>query len=125
MVLNWIELVDGGIELVEAGGTRTASGEGGERKPLRVRTSCRLIQNLRQGPTDLNAARIPPGLSAPAGWLLVGWTEGLRAPIPGVPGGSVSSSPPLIRAPGPPKRRLKSPYNDYSWYKKERKCSYF
>ena len=28
--LNWIEVVDGGIELVEAGGTRTASGEGGE-----------------------------------------------------------------------------------------------
>ena len=61
MVDGGIEVVYGGIELVEAGGTRTASGEGGERKPLRVWTSCRLIQNLRQGPTDLIAARIPPG----------------------------------------------------------------
>ena len=46
----------------------------------------------------------PPVPSAPAGWLLVGWTEGLRAPIPGVPVGTSSWDP--VLTPFSPSSRL-------------------
>ena len=54
-------MVDGGIELVEAGGTRTASGEGGRGNLSEYGHHPGLIQNFGQGPTDLSGARVPPG----------------------------------------------------------------